>query len=399
MGRLLWIVVLLMAASAAAGQDAGLGKPGLRQKVPTSGGFDIDVFIPNAYAEQSSRKFPVVFMHATDGRPQLDPFKNWANRNGMILVGVNGAQNGPNEPIVARQDAAIKFVEKELRLSGCLRFSMGMSGAAMMSWMLCLNHKDRHAGILMMGQSGFPELPPKHVAVAYIHGDQEPNLQWIEENVKRLRKAGNPLRRIVRPGGHIEGEHSDKEEMLTWMVTLERFTHPSRSPEEIKEARESALKRIGGLDAIADAGARLAEAEQLYAIPGVESWPEAKGLALAWYRAAVEKAAAMTDPIGKHELLTEVSLSPRLKLVPSTESRTLAPLLADLRKDPAVKKEYDALQVLQKVSALEAQAKLKRDWQQVLDGYTQVKTRYAGTRAADKAEEGMKRARAGIEPR
>jgi hypothetical protein len=393
------VAVVLLTASLAMAQNANPWKPGLRAKVPTSGGFDIDVFIPDAYAEQTTRKFPVLFMHSWDGKPQLAPFKDWANRTGMVLVGVNGAQNGPNEPIVARQDAAIPFVEKELRLSNSLRFSMGMSGAAMMSWLMCLNHKDKHAGILMMGQSGFPELPPKHVAVAYIHGDQEPNLPFIEEVVKRLKKAGNPLRRIVRPGGHIEGEHSDKEEMLTWMVTLERFTHPNRSAEEIKEAKESALKRIGGLDAVADAGARLAEAEQLFAIPEVEKWPEVKTLALAWYKAAIEKAGAMADPIDKHELLTEVSQSPRLKLVPPAESKTLAPMLADLRKDPAVKKEHDAGQMLQRVAALEAQARSKGDWQQVLEGYKLVKARFAGTKAAAKAEEGVKRAAAGIERR
>jgi hypothetical protein len=208
----------------------------------------------------------------------------------------------------------------------------------------------------------------------------------IEEVYKMLKKAGNPLRRIIRPGGHIEGEHSDQEEMLSWMLNLERFTHPGRSPEEIKEAKEDALKRIGGLAAITDAAARLKEAEQLFLIPDVEKWPEAKVLALAWYKAAVEKAGAMADPIEKHELLTEVSQSPRLKLVPPAESKPLPAMLSDLRKDPAVKKEYDAGQMLQRIAAAEATAKAKGEWQQVLDGYNALKARFAGTRAAAKAE-------------
>jgi hypothetical protein len=185
--------------------------------------------------------------------------------------------------------------------------------------------------------------------------------------------------------------------MLTWMVNLERFTHPNRSVEEVKEAKEDALKRIGGLDAVADASARYAEAEQLFVIPGVEKWPEAKALALSWYKAAVEKAGAMSDTIEKHELLTEVSQSPRLKLAPPADTKPLPGMLAELRKDPAVKKEYDAGQVLQRVAAAEATAKSKGEWQGVLDGYKMVQARYAGTRAAAKAEEGVKRATMGIE--
>jgi predicted esterase len=396
--RTLSAVAVLLLGSLAFAEDAGRWKPGLQQKVPTSDSFDIDVFIPASYAEQTTRKFPILFMHSWDGKPQLAPFKGWADKNGMILVGVNGAENGPNEPIVKRQEAAIAFVEKELRISNALRFSKGMSGAAMMSWLLCINHKDKHAGILLMGQSGFPDnLPPKHVAVAYIHGDKDQNAQFIEMVYKMLKKAGNPLRRLVKPGGHIEGEQAEQEEMLTWMVNLERFTHPNRSVEEVKEAKEDALKRIGGVDAIADASARYAEAEQLFVIPGIEKWPEAKALALSWYKAAVEKAGAMSDPIEKHELLTEVSQNPHLKLAPPADTKALPGMLAELRKDPAVKKEYDAGQVLQRVAATEATAKSKGEWQQVLDGYKLVQARYAGTRAAAKAEEGVKRATLGIE--
>jgi predicted esterase len=394
------VALALLAASLAAAEDAGKWKPGLQQKVPTSEGFDIDVFIPNAYPEQAARRFPVLFMHSWDGKPQLAPFKGWADKNSVILIGVNGAENGPNEPIVKRQEAAIAFVEKELRISNALRFSKGMSGAAMMSWLLCINHKDKHAGILLMGQSGFPDnLPPKHVAVAYIHGDKDQNATFIEMVYKMLKKSGNPLRRLVKPGGHIEGEQAEQEEMLSWMVNLERFTHPGRSVDEIKEAKEDALKRIAGLDAIADAAARLVEAELLFLIPGVEKWPEAKALALSWYKAAVEKAGAMSTPIDKHDLLTEVSQSPRLKQVPPAECKALPGMLAELRKDPAVKKEFEAGQMLQRVASAESTAKSKGEWQQVLEGYKMVQARFAGTKAADRAEEGIKRANAGVEKR
>jgi hypothetical protein len=396
--RVLAAAVFLLGAFLARGEEAGKWKPGLHEKVPTSDGFDVGLFIPDAYGQEATRKFPLIYMHSPDGKPNPGDFKDWANRNSVILVGINGAENGPNEPIVARQKAAIKFVEKELRVSECLRFSMGMSGGGQMSWMLCLNNKEKHAGILMMGQAGFPELPPKHIAVAFIHGDKEPNLQFINDAIRRLKKAGNPVREVVRPGGHIAGEHSDQVEMLTWMFNLERFTHPKRSPEEIQDAKKEAAKRIEGLAAIGDPAARLREAEELLSIPDSDKWPETKVLATAWCKAALDKAAAINDPVEKHELLNEVSQSPYLKLVPPADAKPVTAALTELRKDPAVKKEYDAGQMLQQIAALEAQARTKSSWQQVSDGYNALKTRFPATRAAAKAEEGIKRAAEALGP-
>ncbi|HEY3319741.1 MAG TPA: hypothetical protein VGP72_04620 [Planctomycetota bacterium] len=389
---------LLLCAVAVQAADADKLKPGLHEAVSTSDGFDVGLFIPNAYAKEPARKFPIIFMHAPDGKPQPKEFQDWANRNSVVLIGINGAQNGPNEPIVSRQEAALKFVEKELRVSDCLRFSMGMSGGGQMSWMFCNNHEEKHAGILMMGQAGFSKLPPKHVAVAFIHGDQEPNLPYINSAMARLKKAGNPVREIVRPGGHIPGEHSDQEQMLTWMFNLERFTHPKRSPDEIQDAKKEALKRIEGLGAITNAAARFSEAEQLLAIPDVGKWPEAKALPANWCKAAIDKAAAMDNAIDKHELLTDVSQSPFFKLAPPADSKPVSTLLTDLRKDPAVKKEYEAGMMLQQIAAAEAVAKNKGAWQQVLSGYEALKVRYADTRVAKKAEEGIKRANAAITP-
>jgi len=398
--RALAAAVCLLGAFLTQGDEGGKWKPGLQAKVPTSEGFDVGLFIPDAYAQEATRKFPLIYMHAPDGKPNPATFKDWANRNGVILVGINGAENGPNEPIVARQNAAIKFVEKELRVSDCLRFSMGMSGAAMMSWLLCHYNRGKHAGILMMGQAGFEELPlpPKHIAIAYIHGDQEPNNPFIVDEIKRLKKAGNPVREIVRPGGHIAGEHSDQVEMLTWLFNLERLTHPKRSPEEIQEAKKEAVKRIEALAGISDAAARLREAEELLSIPDVEKWPEAKTLAAVWYKAALDKAAGVNDPLEKNDLLTEISQSPRLKLVPPADARQVTAMLTGLRRDPAVKKEHEAGQMLQQIAALEAQAKTKSSWQQVSDGYTALKMRFPGTRAAAKAEEGIKRAAEALGP-
>lgn len=373
-------------------------KPGLQMKVPTSEGFDIGLFIPDAYAQQPARKFPILFMHDPGGNPAPAEFKDWANGMSVILVGVNGAENGPNEPIIARQNAAIAFVEKELRISNCLRFSMGMSGAAMMSWLMCINHSEKHAGILMMGQAGFPELPPPHVAVAYIHGDTEPNLPFIKSAIKRLRKAGNPMRQLELPGGHIAGGHSDQVEMLTWMVNLERFTHPKRSLEEIKEAKADTVKRIEALDTVTDPSARVRDAEALLTIPDVGKWPEGKTLASVWFKAAMETAGAMNVAAAKHEFLMDLANSAHLKLVPPAESKTLTQLLADLRKDPAIRKEYDADRMLQLIKVSEEQAKTKSAWQQIGNGYATLKARFPGTRAAAAAEGGIKRAEEKINP-
>jgi len=392
------VLALFLAGWSVWAADAGKWKPGLQQGVPTADGFNIDLFIPDAYAQQPEQRFPLLYMNAPNGKPKVKAFTDWANKMSVVLLGINGAQNGPWEPIVARQKAAVAFAEKELRISDCLRFSMGMSGGAQMSWLLCTTYPDKHAGILMMGQAGLSKAPPKHVAVAFIHGDKEPNNPFIATAMKKLERAGNPLREMVRPGGHISGSHADQIEMLNWMVTLERYTHPNRSKEEVEWAKAEAAKRIEGLNAISDPGARFKEARELFAIPNIGTWPEGKSLASAWFKAGLEKSAGISDNVAKHEFLSDISNDANLKLVPSAEARTLTTTLAELRRDPAIRKEYEADNILQKIIKFEAQAKNKTAWQQVLGGYTAVQKRFPGTRAAAKAEEGIRRAEANINP-
>jgi len=394
-----WMAVsLLLVGWAVWAGDAGKWKPGLQQGVPTSGGFNIDLFIPNAYAEQPERKFPILFMSSASGKPRVKAFTDWAGKHSIVLLGINGAKNGPWEPIKARQTAAVAFAEKELRISDCLRFSMGMSGGAQMSWLICNTYPKKHAGILMMGQAGLSELPPKHVAVAFIHGDKEPNNPFIASAISKLKRAGNPVREIVRPGGHIAGPHSDQVAMLTWMLTLERYSHPDRSKDEVAQAKAEAVKRISGLSGIASAAERFDEAAELFTIPDLNKWPEAKTLASVWLKAALEKASGINDAVEKHGFLADIENSEHLKLVPSAEARTLKTTLSEMRKDRTIRKEYDADKMLRKIILFEAQAKNKSAWRQVLGGYTALKTRYAGTRAAAKAEEGMKRMENKINP-
>lgn len=394
----IWIVALTVLGVMAQAEEPTKWTPGLHAKVPTADGFDVDLFIPDAYGAQPARKFPLMYVNSPNGKPNVKAYSEWANKFSIVLLGINGAENGPWEPIVARQKAAVAFAEKELRISDCLRFSMGMSGGAQMSWLLCKTYPDKHAGILMMGQAGLENALPKHVAVAFIHGDKEPNNPFIAGAIRKLKQAGNPVREIVRPGGHIDGEQSDRIEMLTWMVNLERYTHPGRSKEEIEDAKNEAVKRVQGLDAIADAGARFAEAEELFTIPDIGKWPEAKPLATVWLKAGMDKSQTLTEPVAKHAFLSDLANSDHLKLVPSTESRVLSTALADLRKDPAIRKEYEADTLLRKVLLFEEQAKTKTAWQQVQGGYTAVKTKYPGTRAAAKAEEGLARAQTNLDP-
>jgi len=75
-----------------------------------------------------------------------------------------------------------------------------MSGAAMCSMRLAGHYPDKHAGVLMMGHSGNGEICPKHIAVAFVHGDKDTTHppEVVIRAYKGFKSRGNPVRILYR---------------------------------------------------------------------------------------------------------------------------------------------------------------------------------------------------------
>ena len=246
--------------------------PGIYKNIPLPGAPNgsLIVELPGGYDPDADKTYPVLFQHDTGGRPKTYLFRGWCRKNGVILIGVGGAKNGPSAPIMAIQKAAVGFIEKELKVSQALRFSTGMSGAAQMSWLLATTYPDKHAGILMCGQAGHQTLPPKHVCVAYVHGTEEPNNPYIEQTIKRLKQQGNPVRDTVIPGGHVMGGGKQHNPLLAWMLETTRLSHPNLSEQERSTAEKELRAQVEQAKTETDTAKRLEIARRLLAMPGIK---------------------------------------------------------------------------------------------------------------------------------
>jgi hypothetical protein len=176
------------------------------------------------------------------------------------------------------------------------------------------------------------------------------------------------------------------------MYNYQRVTHPKLPPEDKAAVKKEIAERSKACGSIQNPTARFAESEILLGMPDVEKTPEYKTLLLAWFKARRELAEAKTDAAEKHEELFQLVDDPRSKLIPSAETQAVNKLLTDLRKDPAIRTEWEALQVYARVQKAEAAAGEKRsELKMATDGYRAISQKYPNTRAGKDAADDVKR--------
>ncbi len=210
-------------------------KSGIFRRVPctTDPSRSINVYLPLAYDEKLDQTFPGVLISMPGGNPDFLELEAWAERQEVILIGLNTSRNGPSSNNADAQDAAFATITPSLRVNQEMGFAIGMSGGAMASWLVASRYPQNFRGVVMMGQGGHESymLAP-HIRVAYIRGEDEPNNWYIPRVITKLKANGNLVRDQIVPGAHVPGPVSVRVEMLNWMVHAARrdfgLPQPSR---------------------------------------------------------------------------------------------------------------------------------------------------------------------------
>lgn len=402
--RAVVFAVLVSSGLAAAAANGGEPAPGRHKDIACQGdqGFTYGLLIPAAYAAEPERKFPVLFLSSPGGNPGFIRMERWAERRGVILVAINDTKNNIG---LAKWDEiqadVIKSVESTLRLHPCLRFSMGLSGAAMASMRLANHYNDKHAGVLMLAHSGNGEdgRLAKHVAVAFVfaENDKVHGAGSVRGVARSLERKGNPVRQVCGDWGHSNGPHEHHVKFLDWMLDLQRLVHPYLPPEERKAAADEVAKRVGALAGTSDPAARLKEAEALLALPESVTRRHSKELHAGWFSAAFNLGDAETDVVAKHSALTALSEDERIARCASADRRKLSKLLTKMRRSSPAKEEWAAHRVYRQVAFMEEKAgKSKTKRMQAAQGYAMIAKKYPDTAAGRKAAEAAKRLSAAL---
>lgn len=390
MHRLLLLAALVLSCAAA---DAA---PGTIRKVSCPGSVETyDIFIPKVYAEEPERRFPVVFVSDPGGNPHWHGLEPWAERQGVVMVTINGSRNGPWAPIHAAQKAVTETVFAGYRIHPCLRFSIGFSGGAWASAVLAGKFKDDWAGVVMCG-SGWAskDVKAKHVLIGYHMGLEETvmPIERAREALKTDRDSGLTVRGIERPVGHVWAGTAELEELLEWMLEHQRLAHPRLSPED-KTAGLARLRTLAAsAAATAEPGPRRAACERLLAIEPAAALPELKPVREAWLGAVLAETDDAAEPLAAWRSLDRAARSPWSAGAAGPARKELARRLDALQRKPPVKAEVEAAKALEPVKAAEAKmGSAKGAIQQVLAGYQGIAKRWPDTAAGRAAQDAAER--------
>jgi len=390
--------LLLLVALATSAARAAEPAPGKQTRLPCkkNASYTYDLYVPKAYAENAEKKFPVLFLSSPGANPGFMSLENWAEKNGVLLVGINDSKNEiPFKTIFEIQDDVIQTVEATLRLHPCLRFSIGFSGAGWASMHMADRYPDKHAGVVMMGHSANGTMCAKHISVAFIHGEKDEThpVSAALGAYQAFKSRGNPVRKIIVPGrGHQPGTREEMETMLNWMLGWQRLVHPKLPPKDRADAMAELKKRIEECPKIQSAAARLEEAQLLFDLPDIDKSPSYRTLAGAWFSGRLELAQSRNDPVEKLYDLLQTQDDPRARQCPAAELQKLTAELNELRKQPALKKEYDAYVVYDRIVKMEAEAgKNQTRLKQAQAAYEAFGKQFPDTKAAKLAAEAAQR--------
>jgi hypothetical protein len=357
-----------------------------------------DVYIPKAYAERPQERFPALYISSAGGNPGFWGFESFAERQGVLIIGINDSKNGDWAPIHAAQEAVLASSKARLRIHRLLRFATGNSGGAYASAALAKKCGDEFGGILFQINSQRELAPLKHICCAYLAGEKDTvySINSVRGDYESARSAGNPVRIITYPDkGHDGMPRDDQVAMLDWMLEYQRYGHPKMNAEEAKAAQAGLVERVIKITALESVADRAEQADALLQSPVVAKGKQGAELSRLWCVAAIALADAEADLVQRYRRLETVAGSDRLTALPTPERKPVIAKMADLRKDKTVKADIDSRNALAVAQAAETKAgRTKGKLQDVLTAYQAILKRWPDALAAKDAEAGLARVKA-----
>ncbi len=391
--RLRGLIVLTMLTLGVLALPAVELKPGMNDKLP-AGSYTWSCYLPKAYAEKPEARFPVVYLSSPGGNPGNWDLEKWAERNGVIIIGINESKNGPWEIIREAQAAVLPASEAALRLHPALRYAMGTSGGGAASIELIRSSPERFAGVLVNVHSAGP--PAKHVACVYIGGETDTThpIGAVRATAAAAKSQGNPVRFVADPGDHNSACHYGEraEPYLDWLLLSTCIQHPNLTPTELAEGSARIKAELDAIATVSDAAKRLTRCETLLDIPPI-ALDKRLGPVLrkTWIDTAMSSVGG-GDPMATHAILMRVSEHPQFGSVDKKDGKALLAALADLRKEEPMKSEWAALQAYRMVEQAEKKAgNTKGALGEVVKSYVAIARKYPTTSAGKDADASAKR--------
>lgn len=302
------------------------------------------LYLPRGYRED--RTWPVLFgfSPAGVGRQPVELFKAAAEQLGFILVGCNGARNGPSGPILKVQAAVWADLVQRFPLAPRRAYAAGFSGGARMAMRMADDHPEAFAGVISFGAFSPSRNPDPLRSMGWVLacGEEDYNHWEVRDGVESLRKRSARVFATDHRGGHRWPLARTCTESLVFLqlLAMDRnlvaedpglradFLARGRAAAEAAEAEAEPLRALrlwenlaAGFPASAEgrlAAARIAVLEKLPAVKA-ELKLEASFRARRYGGLSLR---GSDDPVGALNRMRE-----RLRQAPPAEARNLRRLL------------------------------------------------------------------------
>lgn len=365
--------------------------PGHHKKLPSleEPNRTYQVYVPPQYTGEAPG-LPILFMSDAGGNPNLKEYREWADRVGVLLVGIDSSRNGPSDNNIRAQNLVVKTIdEHKLAYHPSLMFATGGSGGAQASWLFAHRYGKHFAGVLMVAQGGFTDdgiTLEKHIPIAWLHGKDDP-IVWVVDKGEAFHKAqGNPTKRVVIPGGHVGGSVAQRVELLDWVFTTGVLNQPSLDAPTREALTAAQAERLKDLLVKGEAATCRDEAEVLLALPNIARHPHARTIAACWQDAAATVALQAEEPRQRVRAAAELAADPRMR--GASKASELKAVLDEVRKDKALNAEAQAAKAWVALRHAEesSRGKAKGVRLEVAKQANAVATRYKDTLAGDDAK-------------
>jgi len=365
--------------------------PGYQEKLPS-----VDepertyrAYLPPQYPGEAPG-LPILFLSSPDGNPDLKEYQAWSDRQGVILIGIDSSKNGPRDNNIRAQELVLKTLALEkLVFHPHLWFSSGGSGGAQSSWLLASRYERNFAGILMVAQGGWAHegfTLGKHLAIAWLHGKDDPIVRFVADGERIQKGLGNPTKRVVIPGEHVFGSNAQRVELLEWIFITGVLNQPYLDAPTRGRLTAAQAERLQAQLEKGEFAACRSEAETVIGMPLFAKHPHAKAILTCWQAAVAAEALAATEPRLRVRLAAEASADPRMRS--ASKAKELKDILSDVRKDKDLNAEAQAAKMWVSVRAAEqdTRSKAKGVRMDVAKAAFAIVNRYPNTLAAADAQ-------------
>ncbi|MHC5067825.1 MAG: hypothetical protein ACYTF0_04480 [Planctomycetota bacterium] len=373
------LITALCLSCALLGSDLG---PGLHTDIAcvTDRAYSYDLLLPDAYAEEPDRDFPVFFLSSPGGNPSVKRYRDWANSHDFIVVALNESKNGPWKPIIDNQDHTLASLKHSgVRMHPCLKYAGGTSGGAWASIRFLQRYPQEFAGVIISAHSGSGDhVAPHHAVYIYAgRNDQTHGFNHVRQAIGHYQSAGNPLRTEIHDNGHKGADHTQMMAIIEWLHQETLFTHPALSRDDLLANLDLIKNEIDALSTAGDHSTTQAAAERYLAIAAVAKSPLAEPLAASWHE-SVQAQAQSSDDSERFWLLYHASEQPWFKLVDKEDQRAISKEVKTLCRQRIYKDEIKAYQAYRKIETLAASG--KHDDGTITKAYQQLASKMPDTR-------------------